>query len=774
MEEVKKKRGRPKKIKLPEEIQTLVDETKAKSTIQKKEEIVEEIKEQSSFKWDIPIGQTIEYFDTDLSYEITGYRPINKVSGLDFNPDWFTEPRQTFLRTGHYTEFKMGQKAYADFWDEQYKRCRNGMTVNGYRITGDNYFFLNFFQLMDLDIKGKSGSGRMYIFPAFYAGQYELFHYIEMCRTLKLNACIMKSREIGYSEILSAIAANSYNSIRNTVNLITAFNSDHLSTTLSKVWNCLSFLNDFTDGGFFKLRQVTDKQDHKKASVYKIIDGQKVETGWLSQIIGIVADKPNKIRGYRADLLVFEEAGSFKGLAKEYIKSTALVGPPGEAWGIRLVGGTSGDTKEALDGLKKMFYDPNAYGILPHRHSFTQTGEQCLTAFFVPCTKIPKNRSRFLEARGFVDPDKVKEWQEEIRASMINTPEALMDHCAEFPLTDTEAFSAGNVNKFNKVYITEQLTKIRALKIGPKIDTGIIEYTYKNNDHSFENITGFKWIPNQNSKLQILQHPIWTLDPIIDENGSTIWTPPNEKINKLYVIGVDGIDIGANQTSDATKDPSDFCCVVYKRAYGLEPPQVVAIYKDRPNELREAYKITLKLAQYYNAMINIEATRMSLFSWAKQLKQTKWFMKRPRATLSEQYRNTNKQYGTPATPAIIEHQTDLIADFVTDCWENIWFDNLLDELNNYTNENKRKFDIVVALGMALLADEELMGVVPKKVETVKDTWQDIGYYYDENGVKRYGVIPNRQNNQIIINNNYFTYDDPRIGTSDSRIYSGYL
>jgi len=44
------------------------------------------------------------------------------------------------------------------------------MTVNGYRITGDNYFFLNFFQLLDLDIKGKAGSGRNYIFPAFYAG----------------------------------------------------------------------------------------------------------------------------------------------------------------------------------------------------------------------------------------------------------------------------------------------------------------------------------------------------------------------------------------------------------------------------------------------------------------------------------------------------------------------------------------------------------------------------------------------------------------------------
>ena len=71
---------------------------------------------------------------------------------------------------------------------------------------------------------------------------------------------------------------------------------------------------------------------------------------------------------------------------------------------------TSGDTKEALDGLKKMFYDPEAFGILPYKHNYTQTGEYVLTGYFVPCTKIPKDRKRFLDQRGFVDEDKVKEW----------------------------------------------------------------------------------------------------------------------------------------------------------------------------------------------------------------------------------------------------------------------------------------------------------------------------------------------------------------------------
>ena len=40
----------------------------------------------------------------------------------------------------------------------------------------------------------------------------------------------------------------------------------------------------------------------------------------------------------------------------------------------------------------------------------------------------------------------------------------------------------------------------------------------------------------------------------------------------LYVAGIDGIDIGANQTSKETRDPSDFCITIKRRAFGLNEP----------------------------------------------------------------------------------------------------------------------------------------------------------------------------------------------------------
>lgn len=241
------------------------------------------------------------------------------------------------------------------------------------------------------------------------------------------------------------------------------------------------------------------------------------------------------------------------------------------------------------------------------------------------------------------------------------------------------------------------------------------------------------------------------------------------------MIGIDGIDIGKQQTSDYTKDPSDFCLVVYKRVYGLNEPQFVCIYKDRPNDIREAYKIAIKLALYYHASINIEATRQSLITYARDKGYIRLFMHRPRATMPDPTTRNTRQYGTPATSTIIMHQIDLIVNFVNDYCHNVWFEEMLDELSRYTDENKRKFDIVAAMGMALLADEELNGVAPLVERKKENTWQDFGYYRDEYGRTQYGIIP-VQRNTIPVNDDFGQnlYGNTTVRTSDTRIYQGYL
>lgn len=194
---MEKKRGRPRKTQLPEEIQKLVLEVQEKEE-QEIKQVIQEVKKKFKGDWDVKKDDPIEFFDARLSYELTGYKPIDKTHGLDFDPAWFTEARMRKEQTGHYTQYRKGTRAYNEFWTEEYIRCRNGYTSHGYTITGDNYFFLNYYQLLNVMNVETAGSGRNMGFPAFSVAQYEYFHYLELCRRLNLNSCLMKARGLTY------------------------------------------------------------------------------------------------------------------------------------------------------------------------------------------------------------------------------------------------------------------------------------------------------------------------------------------------------------------------------------------------------------------------------------------------------------------------------------------------------------------------------------------------------------------------------------------------
>ena len=770
---------RKKKV-LPDEIQLIVDEVKKKQQEEDTKEakkLVDEYRiERSNDKtyWDITKDMKIECFDPTLSYELTGYRPIDETHGLDFDPSWFTEVRETFLRTGRYCSYLPRSKRWDAFWKEQYTRCKYGMTSHGYTITGDNYFFLNFYQLPVVDMDKASGEGTNESFPVFFASQYMFFHYLQMCRVLHKNAALMKARSIGFSEINASLAARLYTTIKRSRTMITCFKDTYLNGTFSKLDHALTFINTNADG-FFKPR-LTDKALEKKSGYQVKIDGQFTDFGWRSVVIGINGSKPSNIRGDRVDLLIYDEAGSWPDLTTAVVQGQELCEVQGVPRGIMLFGGTGGDFGPPLEGLKKIYYNPKAFKILPFRHKWTQDGTTIESGFFLPYFLQSLN-PEYMDSRGVCNQTEYKKVLQEERNNLLAVPEDYLKKCAERCWNAEEAFTLEGQNKFNKMKIADQLAKIRLHKIGPRPQVGTIDYTYKSNKHSLENIDGFRWLLNS-GKVQILEHPVWSdlykeqiekQKKEAEEQGIDFEAPVYTEMNDLYVAGIDGIDIGTAQTSKETRDPSDFCIVIKRRAFGLNEPQYVAMYKDRPQNIREAYKIAMCMCRYYNCRINIEATRVGMIAWARENKCLQYFMKRPRATLTDIKYGTTKQYGTPATKTIIEQQTDLIADYVEDYGHNIWFEDMLEQLNGYNDENKTKFDIIAALGMVELADQELSGRQPTKVDKEVEEFQDYGYYINDKGYREFGVIPKKQSNQIVIKQE--ENNDPyRIETSDPRLY----
>lgn len=96
-----------------------------------------------------------------------------------------------------------------------------------------------------------------------------------------------------------------------------------------------------TDGGMKRSRQKVDNVRQKRAS---LVDKEGTEFGWQSEIEGIVADNPRKVRGDRCERLILEEAGSNPNLVKSWVQGQALVDIGGIKVGLRLAGGKAART----------------------------------------------------------------------------------------------------------------------------------------------------------------------------------------------------------------------------------------------------------------------------------------------------------------------------------------------------------------------------------------------------------------------------------------------
>lgn len=124
----------------------------------------------------------------------------------------------------------------------------------------------------------------------------------------------------------------------------------------------------------------------------------------------------------------------------------------------------------------------------------------------------------------------------------------------------------------------------------------------------------------------------------------------------------------------------------------------------------------------------LEYTKISIQTYFKEKGKGHLFMSRPDfASNSGSRRNPSKRLiGLPATEAVIKHGLELVNNFINDYWHTIDYEEMLDQMLNYSYENKRKFDIIAAMQQCEIADEDMSGVTPTTVESVKSQWKDFG------------------------------------------------
>jgi len=240
------------------------------------------------------------------------------------NSDKFRQAAIFFKEHGVYTLAPRGTTDYNTYWDRETDRCLNGYVAeDGDAITGYHYFYLNYCPIMKLveeeytDRYGQQRTkrSRIFEFPSFWDGDYYYFNAIEEAETEGKHMAVLKCRQRGYSFKGASMLVRNYELIPGSKNFAVASEQKFLvgDGILTKAWQIMDFVDKNTD--WSKQRLTATRME--RVSGFKVKDefGKETEQGYLSAITGItLKNDPERLRGTRGKLVLFEEGGKFPGL----------------------------------------------------------------------------------------------------------------------------------------------------------------------------------------------------------------------------------------------------------------------------------------------------------------------------------------------------------------------------------------------------------------------------------------------------------------------------
>lgn len=398
------------------------------------------------------------------------------------NSNKFRQASIQFLNTGQYCQYPEGTTEFYKFWDEERDRCINGYTADdGDFISGYNYFYLNYCPISRIvnhittDKLGNTVVKRVneVSFPDFWDYDYYYFNAVQEAEEVGKHLCLLKSRRKGFSYKGGAMACRNYYLIPNSKTFIYASNKQYLTDDgiLTKAWDYMDFIDKNTAWG--KKRSV-NTQMRRRAGFYTKDDyGNVIEMGYKSEIIGVtLKDNPDVVRGKKANLILFEEGGSFSELGAAWQIARPSVEVDGIAFGTMIVWGTGGDEGSAFETMKDMFYNPDGYNCLGFDNIWDETATTNKCGFFVPQytnldIRDKEGKRIYMDEDGNTFRKKSLEHilaERQIVISNATSNAAVDRYVAERPITPAEAMLEFNGNIYPKKELQEQLSLLRTNK----------------------------------------------------------------------------------------------------------------------------------------------------------------------------------------------------------------------------------------------------------------------------------------------------------------------
>lgn len=652
---------------------------------------------------------------------------------IDFNQrlhdtDKFRQAAIFFQQHGCYTLAPRGTTDYNKYWEQETDRCINGYTApDGEGITGYNYFYLNYSPIMRLkeeeytDREGNPRKRRQRIleFPSFWDYDYYYFCAIEQAELEGKHMAVLKCRQRGYSFKGGSMLVRNYMLIPGSKNFAIASEQKFLigDGLLTKAWQIMDFLDKHT--AWAKQRLVSTRME--RTSGYKITDefGKQTEQGYLSSITGItLKNDPERVRGTRAKLVLWEEGGKFPSLLDAWrIEQPSVETDDGKAFGLMIAFGTGGTEGASFEGLKELFYKPKSYNVLSFPNIWDEGRENTECAFFVPAYS---NLESFDDDGNQVYMDKDgNSYKEKAIQNLIDQRNKVKDGGAsqqsidrfisERPIRPAEAVLELGKNIFPRKLLMDQLTRIRTNK---KLQ-------------SMKHIVDLEWDGNGQVKAtekpsgDITNYPLKKGDK---PHGSVvIWEyPVKDPPLGLYIGGCDPYDHDDSFTNSLG---STF---IFKRVRAGEAwtDVIVAEYSGRPDTAEEYYENVRKLLTFYNARLLFENERKGIYPYFTNKHCDYLLADQPDKIISEVFKDSKVQRrkGCHMTKQIRAYGEGLILEWLLDEFEEghpnverVYSEPLIEEL--IENDGVRNVDRVIALCMVMIYREELYQL---KVSSAKE------------------------------------------------------
>lgn len=652
---------------------------------------------------------------------------------IDFNQrlhdtDKFRQAAIFFQQHGCYTLAPRGTTDYNKYWEQETDRCLNGYTApDGEGITGYNYFYLNYSPIMRLkeeeytDREGNLRKRRQRIleFPSFWDYDYYYFCAIEQAELEGKHMAVLKCRQRGYSFKGGSMLVRNYMLIPGSKNFAIASEQKFLigDGLLTKAWQIMDFLDKHT--AWAKQRLVSTRME--RTSGYKITDefGKQTEQGYLSSITGItLKNDPERVRGTRAKLVLWEEGGKFPSLLNAWrIEQPSVETDDGKAFGLMIAFGTGGTEGASFEGLKELFYKPKSYNVLSFPNIWDEGRENTECAFFVPAYS---NLESFDDDGNQVYMDRDgNSYKEKAIQNLIDQRNKVKDGGAsqqsidrfisERPIRPAEAVLELGKNIFPRKLLMDQLTRIRTNK---KLQ-------------SMKHIVDLEWDGNGQVKAtekpsgDITNYPLKKGDK---PHGSVvIWEyPVKDPPHGLYIGGCDPYDHDDSFTNSLG---STF---IFKRVRAGEAwtDVIVAEYSGRPDTAEEYYENVRKLLTFYNARLLFENERKGIYPYFTNKHCDYLLADQPDKIISEVFKDSKVQRrkGCHMTKQIRAYGEGLILEWLLDEFEEghpnverVYSEPLIEEL--IENDGVRNVDRVIALCMVMIYREELYQV---KVSSAKE------------------------------------------------------